>query len=306
MPLLDIENTIPVDSAHIALAEQVAWAALREEGIRENVSVHLLLTDDETIRTLNRTQRGVDRVTDVLSFPSLRLTPEKTLSSSPEKLLGEYDPDTGACFLGDIAISLPQAERQSAEYGHSLRRELAYLTVHAMLHLMGYDHILENDQRRMRQMEEKILAAEGLRRVTDEELIEKARDAMRFSYSPYSGYAVGACLACDDGSLYTGCNIENASYGASNCAERTAIFKAVSEGHRRFTAIAIAASGHLPWPCGICRQVMYEFSPDMRVLVTSGDEVRKTTLAGLLPEGFGPSGSAAEFLGRSDMEEHHD
>lgn len=112
---------------------------------------------------------------------------------------------------------------------------------------------------------------------------------MERSYSPYSRYPVGAALLCADGRVYQGCNIENASFGLTNCAERTALFKAVSEGEREFTAIAIAAKGSAPWPCGACRQALHEFAPNIRVLVTWGEGERaEAGLPDLLPKGFGP------------------
>ena len=125
--------------------------------------------------------------------------------------------------------------------------------------------------------------------MTDEKLLEMAIEARKAAYVPYSGYAVGAALLSTDGRVFTGCNIENAAYGNTMCAERTALFKAVSEGVRTFTAIAIASSGSAPFPCGACRQSLYEFAPKLDVLVTWDGQVRKTTLAQLLPEGFGPS-----------------
>ena len=104
--------------------------------------------------------------------------------------------------------------------------------------------------------------------MTDTELLEMADKAMKNAYAPYSEFSVGAALLCSDGTVFTGCNVENASYGASNCAERTAIFKAVSEGHRDFSAIAIVSSGGgETYPCGICRQVMAEFAPDLRIIL---------------------------------------
>ena len=111
---------------------------------------------------------------------------------------------------------------------------------------------------------------------------------MERSYSPYSGYAVGAALLCADGRIFQGCNIENASFGLTNCAERTAMFKAISEGAEEFTAIAIAASGSAPWPCGACRQVLNEFAPGIRVLVTWDGNTDEASLDQLLPHGFGP------------------
>ncbi|MCM1329271.1 MAG: cytidine deaminase [Ruminococcus sp.] len=104
--------------------------------------------------------------------------------------------------------------------------------------------------------------------MTDRELLETAEKAMENAYAPYSDFKVGAALLCADGAVFTGCNIENASYGASNCAERTAVFKAVSEGKRDFLAIAIVSSGgEETFPCGICRQVLAEFAPDIRVVL---------------------------------------
>ena len=128
----------------------------------------------------------------------------------------------------------------------------------------------------------------------DEELLQKARDMKRYAYVPYSHYWVGAALRAKDGRVFTGCNVENAAFGNTMCAERTALFKAVSEGVRSFTRIAIAGSGSAPFPCGACRQTLYEFAPALDVLVTWDGHVRKTTLAELLPEGFGPSSLGKE------------
>ena len=123
---------------------------------------------------------------------------------------------------------------------------------------------------------------------TDEELLALAVRMLEYSYSPYSHYPVGAALLAEDGRVFTGCNVENAAFGNTLCAERTALCKAVSEGARKFTAIAIASRGSAPFPCGACRQSLYEFAPDLRVMVTWDGNVRKTTLRALLPEGFGP------------------
>ena len=125
--------------------------------------------------------------------------------------------------------------------------------------------------------------------MTDEKLLEMAVEMRRYSYVPYSHYAVGAALLGKDGRVFTGCNVENAAYGNTLCAERTALCKAVSEGAREFEAIAIASSGSAPFPCGACRQSLYEFAPELRVLVTWDCNVRKNTLRELLPEGFGPA-----------------
>ena len=118
-------------------------------------------------------------------------------------------------------------------------------------------------------------------------LIEKAREALEFSYSPYSKFSVGAAVLCDDGSIFSGCNIENASYGATVCAERVAMWKAVSEGHRDMKAIAIVCKAdQFPMPCGMCRQVMAEFMPDGDVYVVRNDEVKCFKVSELIPHSF--------------------
>lgn len=123
--------------------------------------------------------------------------------------------------------------------------------------------------------------------MTNNELIDIAKKAMEFSYAPYSKFHVGAALLTRDENVYTGCNIENASYGATNCAERTAIFKAVSEGECQFSKIAVVASdGSTAYPCGICLQVMNEFMPEGEILLEKDGEVISYHLKDLLPLGF--------------------
>lgn len=128
-------------------------------------------------------------------------------------------------------------------------------------------------------------------------LIALALEAQKNAYAPYSGYYVGAAALFDSGKVYTGANVENASYPAGMCAERTAIFSAVARGERRLVAVAVAGgtggnnSGDYGYPCGICRQVMREFCnpKEMRVLMAkSPEEYREMTLEELLPESFGP------------------
>ena len=129
--------------------------------------------------------------------------------------------------------------------------------------------------------------------MTPQTLIEFAKEAMHFAYAPYSGYKVGAALLGKDGRVFTGCNIENAAYGPTNCAERTAFFKAVYDGHRDFTAIAVCGgkdgviTGAFP-PCGVCRQVMREFCGDdfLIHMVGAGGSFETVTLSQLLPFSF--------------------
>lgn len=121
-------------------------------------------------------------------------------------------------------------------------------------------------------------------------LIEQAIAVTRHAYIPYSNYPVGAALRAVDGTVFTGCNIENAAYPATICAERTALVKAVSEGFRQFdTIVVVTRNGG--WPCGTCRQMMFEFAPDLRVISADleGNFLDEARLSDLLPHGFGPS-----------------
>lgn len=122
-----------------------------------------------------------------------------------------------------------------------------------------------------------------------EQLVDAAREAREHAYAPYSHYKVGAALLTQDGAIFTGCNVENAAYPATICAEQVAVTKAVSEGHQEFTAIAIAtANGGAP--CGICRQVMNEFAPDLIVILADEHAITaEMPLRELLPRGFGPN-----------------
>ena len=128
--------------------------------------------------------------------------------------------------------------------------------------------------------------------MTNEKLRELAIEAMGHAYAPYSGFKVGAALLCGDGTVYQGCNIENAAYGPTNCAERTAFFKAIYDGRRDFVSIAVCGgkdgviAGLFP-PCGVCRQVMREFcADDFKVYMITPEGYEETTLAQLLPFSF--------------------
>ena len=127
-------------------------------------------------------------------------------------------------------------------------------------------------------------------------LCQKATEMLNMAYVPYSHFPVGAALECDDGTVFTGCNVENAGYTPTNCAERTAVFKAVSEGHRKFVRIAIAATTErFTAPCGVCRQVLAEFDPELKmevILVNREGKTLELTLKDLLPYSFDSS-----FLG---------
>ena len=124
--------------------------------------------------------------------------------------------------------------------------------------------------------------------MTDQELMDMAKKTAEYAYVPHSKFPVGAALECSDGTIFTGCNVENAAYGDTICAERTAAFKAVSEGHRRFARTVIAGrSDDYCYPCGACRQVLYEFGPEMEVIcLNKKGEEKRLSIRELLPYGF--------------------
>ena len=133
-------------AAHI---KQAAAAALRAEGV-EKAIISVMLTDEEGIRAVNREFRGVDSATDVLSFPLNELTP-----GAFDPAACETDPETGAVLLGDMMISVPRCEAQGEEFGHGYEREIRYLTVHSVLHLLGYDHLDEGAMKKQMRAREK-------------------------------------------------------------------------------------------------------------------------------------------------------
>ena len=130
-------------------------AVLTAEGILVPCEIHVLITDDMGIRAINKAGRGIDKATDVLSFPMFQLE-----AGNPPKDWEPYmDVETGLCPLGDMAISLERARQQAKEFGHSVRREVGYLTIHSMLHLLGYDHLDEGPQKKQMRSREEAIAA---------------------------------------------------------------------------------------------------------------------------------------------------
>ncbi len=287
--LINQQDGITVD---LNLLNIIASAASQVEGISIPCYAALELCDDAKIHKVNLQQRQVDASTDVLSFPTVEYPVGGTAGQVPQRLQQEWDTELGGCFLGEIFISVPHAEAQALAYGHSFQRELGYLLAHGLMHLCGYDHQNEQEKKVMREQEEAILL-----KADEKRLLDAARQALKQAYVPYSNYRVGAALLGVDGKIYTGCNVENASFGLTNCGERTAVFKAVSEGCTQFKAIAIAANGFSPWPCGACRQVLSEFCADIPIFVTWDDtHVEKTTLQDLLPHSFSPASGATDAI----------
>ena len=272
----------PEDSRMSGIMKKAAEECVRGEGIDpDRTEISVTFVDKAEIRRLNREYRHVDKVTDVLSFP-------------------QYDdlnviPEEGEIPVGDVVICIEKAEEQAEEFGTGKEREVIYLFIHSILHLLGYDHIEEEDRREMRAREEEIMDYLGIPRRKDEavknieeeihevsgsditdkdiKLFRMAEKARELAYAPFSGYKVGAAIRAYSGEVFTGVNVENSTYGATICAERTACVKAVSEGFTDFRAIAISAEDDEAMPCGICRQFLFEFAEDMDV-ITGKDEVR--------------------------------
>ena len=138
-----------------AIIKNCILAVLKCENIQTACEINVLVADDQTIRLINQSARGIDKATDVLSFPMFTLK-----AGEPPLDWSEYiDPETGLCPLGDMVISLERAVSQAKDFGHSVRREVGYLTIHSMLHLLGYDHMDEGEEKKqMRQREEAIAA----------------------------------------------------------------------------------------------------------------------------------------------------
>ena len=131
-------------------------AVLKAEGVTAKCEINVLVTDDAGIREINRTSRNIDSATDVLSFPMFELAPGEL----PADWTEYEDPDTGLVPLGDMCISLERAIAQAKEFGHTTRREVGYLTIHSMLHLLGYDHLDEGPQKRQMRAREEAIASE--------------------------------------------------------------------------------------------------------------------------------------------------
>lgn len=313
--------------AHPNEFETIARRLVEYERLADVYEIDLTFTEPDEMRELNNRTRGVDSVTDVLSYPSGTYRKGTARDCVPQTKT-EYNDETRRYSLGSIAICRRRAWEQATEYGHSYARELCYLFAHGVCHLLGYDHDTPEKKGAMRIAEEASLSGIDLDKIeldyidlnniklnkielnnielnnnnnklnnnsvngiavspeTEAELIRRAKQASGNAYAKYSNYNVGACLLTDTGEYVSGCNVENASYGLSMCAERNAVFAAVARGMKRIKAIAIYASGDAPYPCGACRQVLSEFGDDALVIVATDAAVSRHSLHELLPHGF--------------------
>ena len=156
MPI-ELQWEVPGDPGRLeAFLSRVADTCMEIEGV-PGACFAVRVVDDDAIRSLNREMRGIDRSTDVLSFPTVRYPAGTTARDNPKRLRREYDPALGAVNLGDCVLNLSRAQTQAAEFGHSVERELGYLTAHSAFHLMGYDHLNDGDKHVMRDMEKRAM-----------------------------------------------------------------------------------------------------------------------------------------------------
>lgn len=154
---IEEETEINLDFDYKTLAKDVILYTMEHENFPYEAEVNLTLTDNETIHQINREYRGIDRPTDVLSFPMLSYDTPGDFSALEDSVEDNFNPDTGEILLGDIIISVPKVLEQALEYGHSPRREYAFLIVHSMLHLFGYDHMTEQEAAFMENKQKEIL-----------------------------------------------------------------------------------------------------------------------------------------------------
>ncbi len=239
-----------------------------------NKEISLIIVDTDEIHRLNYEYRHIDRPTDVLSFE-------------------EYEDDS----LGEIFICDDKVIEQAQAYNHSIEREFAFLLSHGIFHLLGYDHQDEVHEKIMINLQEGLLNETPYKRTTvlSHEQIQKMHEVAKTyynnAYAPYSNFKVGASALLKDGKIIGGCNVENASYGLSNCAERTCLFKVYSEGYQKDDIIALLIIGKTKKaisPCGACRQVISELmNEDAMVILTNlNDDIVTFTVKELLPYSF--------------------
>ena len=162
----DEHGLLPPESEHCL--QEAFCATLENEGL-PTAFASVRIVNDEEILSLNSRMRKVDSVTDVLSFPAIRYPTGILLKDKPDLLRRTWEPDPGGYYLGDIALNVNRARKQAAEYGHSVNREIAYLCVHALLHLCGYDHMNDEDKTRMRSREKQVMNRIRLFRSISEE-----------------------------------------------------------------------------------------------------------------------------------------
>ncbi len=276
---LEIINELEIDmSEYDKLYREITKLTLDTLEIEDDVELSATFVSIERIHEINRDYRHIDRPTDVITF-ALEDVDSPFIEGMPRA-------------LGDIFICYDKAKEQALEYGHSLRRELCFLFVHGLLHLLGYDHMTEEEEKEMFSLQDEILTQMNIPRDYDyiEPLIEKAREARLRAYAPYSHFLVGACVLTRDGKYIPGCNIENAAYGDSICAERNAVFGTYCQGYGKEDIQALCVVGDVEGyisPCGSCRQVLSELlEKDTPIILVGNAGYKVTDIEELLPGAF--------------------
>lgn len=245
-----------------------------------NYEVSLSLVSDDEIHKLNKEYRKIDRPTDVLTFAYRE---------------ADFNPNDPIIDLGSILISPSIAKKQAKEYKHPYERELAFLFIHGLLHIFGYDHMKEEDAKIMYPLQNQILNSLPFDFYTNKKkMVKNLFEAQSHSISPYSKFRVGAVLCMKDGKYLQGFNIENSAFGCTMCAERVALFHAYASGYRKEDIASIGVltdSSNVATCCGSCRQVMSELmNLNAAVYIFNKDASKEmiTTVEGLLPNVFTP------------------
>ena len=270
--------------------ELFAWLLDKNQSLppsSECAEISLSIVSPERMRDLNFQYRDVDASTDVLSFPLW------------EEGADFIPPEGWKCIpLGDIVICPEKIMENAADNCRSFMQELVLVISHGFLHLIGYDHSDQGSEVRMwaeqESMVERFFSGECGEMAGAEKydfdadaLMREAKKAGKRAYAPYSDFPVGAAILFEDGSIVSGCNVENCSYGLSICAERNAMAAAVSGGRMNPIAVAVAGTeGKACPPCGACRQFLSEFNGDMAVVLEEEGKTVIYKLSGLLPMQF--------------------
>ncbi|MCX6089579.1 MAG: cytidine deaminase [Atribacterota bacterium] len=247
--------------------ERILRSVLRSEKTETLGRISVSFIGKEEIRKIKNEFFHQDIYTDVISF-----------------LYGQNEEDD---IWGEILISPEIAKEQAGEQGESLEDEMKVLLIHGFLHLLGYDDEKPRDHLKMNERQKYILT-QLIEDEKRERLIKLAASVRKNAYSPYSQLAVGAALETVGGVMVAGCNVENASFGLSLCAERVALVKAISSGYRQFVRLAVIANESSEcFPCGACRQVLFEFSPNLEIIAArTGNEFQVFSLRDLFSHPF--------------------
>ncbi|MDI3542800.1 MAG: hypothetical protein PWP57_403 [Candidatus Atribacteria bacterium] len=247
--------------------QKIVNLVLKQENKDFPGCLSIAVVGKEEIRSLKKRFFHQDVYTDVISF-----------------FYGLSDEDD---IWGEIIICPAVIKEEAHNRGEREERALSIVLIHGLLHLLGYE---DEDGEKAKVMEERqeILYRLGEEEEEREKLIKKAKEVRNHAYAPYSNFPVGAALLGYDGNIFTGCNVENTSFGLTICAERGAVVKALSQGVKEFKKIAIIAdSSSYCFPCGACRQVLYEFAPQLEVIAAKSDrDYEVVSLHSLLPQAF--------------------